>query len=428
MDRRTLLNSSQLTRRQMLRAGSAVLALPWLESFARADEKTPPKRLVSICTGFGLYGPAFFPAADQVGRDYKPSEYIEVLGDLRKHCTVFSGISHPDIGGDHASESCFLTAAKHPRRPGFRNSVSMDYLAARHVGTATRFPLLTLKTDDGGTSLTFTESGASVSADYSPSALYTKLFLSGNPKEVAAETERLKSGQSVLDRMAGRFAEIEKGLSQRDRQQLSDYTEAVREMEKQLHANQEWIQRPKPTVKDTKPDDIASKADILGRAGLMLRMVRLALQTDSTRVCSLFIRGMDLKPPIEGVKENHHGLSHHGNNKTKIDELKVIEKAEMGVFRDFLAALRDTPDGAGTLLDQTQVLIGSNLGDASGHGTSNLPIILAGGGWKHGQHIAGDRRPQANTPLCNVYVSMMQRFGMKVDKFGSSTGAMNQLG
>ena len=230
MDRHTLLNSSQLTRRQMLRAGSAVLALPWLESFARADEKTPPKRLVSICTGFGLYGPAFFPAADQVGRDYKPSEYIEVLGDLRKYCTVFSGISHPDIGGDHASESCFLTAAKHPRRPGFRNSVSMDYLAARHVGTATRFPLLTLKTDDGGTSLTFTESGASVSADYSPSALYTKLFLSGNPKEVAAETERLKSGQSVLDRMAGRFAEIEKGLSQRDRQQLSDYTEAVREM------------------------------------------------------------------------------------------------------------------------------------------------------------------------------------------------------
>jgi hypothetical protein len=199
-------------------------------------------------------------------------------------------------------------------------------------------------------------------------------------------------------------------------------------MEKQLHANEEWIQRPKPTVKDTRPADIASKADILGRAGLMLRMVRLALQTDSTRVCSLFIRGMDLTPPIEGVKENHHGLSHHGNNRTKIDELKVIEKAEMGIFRDFLAALRDTPDGNGTLLDHTQVLIGSNLGDASGHGTSNLPIILAGGGWRHGQHIAGDRRPQANTPLCNVYVSMMQRFGMKVDKFGSSTGTMNHLG
>jgi len=160
-------------------------------------KSTPPKRLISICTGFGLYGPAFFPGADQAGRDYTPSEYLEVLGDVRKDCTVFSGISHPEIGGDHASESCFLTAAKHPRRPGFRNSVSMDYLAARHVGTPTRFPLLTLNTDDGGTSLTFTQSGASVSAEYSPSRLYTKLFLTGNPKEVEAETARLKADDVI---------------------------------------------------------------------------------------------------------------------------------------------------------------------------------------------------------------------------------------
>jgi len=415
------------TRRHFIRTSSAMLALPWLESLSSAANPTPPKRLISICTGFGLYGPAFFPGADQAGRDYTPSEYLEVLGDVRKDCTVFSGISHPEIGGDHASESCFLTAAKHPRRPGFRNSVSMDYLAARHVGTATRFPLLTLKTDDGGTSLTFTQSGASVSAEYSPSKLYTKLFLTGNPKEVEAETARLKAGQSILDRMAGRFATLEKNLSYRDRQQLADYTEAVREMEKQLHANEEWALRPKPAVKETRPDDIASKADILGRASLMLRIARLAFQTDSTRVCSLFIRGMDLKPPIEGVNENHHGLSHHGNNKAKIEELKVIEKAMMLMFRDFLTSLRDTSDGGGSLLDHTQVLIGSNLGDASGHGTSNLPIILAGGGWKHGQHLGGDRRPQANTPLCNVFVSMMQRFGMEVGKFGSSTGTMNGL-
>jgi hypothetical protein len=414
-------------RRQFLRTNSTLLALPWLESLSAAANPTPPRRLVTICTGFGLYGPAFFPGADQAGRDYKPSEYLEVLGDLRKNCTVFSGISHPEIGGDHASESCFLTSAKHPRRPGFRNSVSMDYLAARHVGTATRFPLLTLKTDDGGTSLTFTESGAPVSAEYSPSRLYTKMFLTGNSKEVAAETERLKAGQSILDRMADRFASLEKGLSYRDRQQLSDYTEAVREMEKQLHANEEWVLRPKPAINEPKPEDNNNKADILGRSSLMLRMARLALQADSTRVCSLFIRGMDLTPPIEGVKENHHGLSHHGNNAAKIEELKTIEKAKMDVFRDFLAALRDTSEGSGSLLDHTQVLIGSNLGDASGHGTSNLPIILAGGGWKHGQHIAGDRRPQANTPLSNVFVSMMQGFGMEVGKFGSSTGAMDAL-
>ena len=411
-------------RRGVLKAGSAVLALPWLESLSLAAEPSRPKRLVSICTNFGLYGPAFFPSGDSNGRDYTPSEYLEVLGDLRRDFTVFSGISHPEIGGDHASESCFLTSAKHPRRPGFRNTVSMDYLAAKHVGTATRFPLLTLRTDDGGSSLTKTASGASVTPEYRPSRLYQKMFLAGSEKEVRAELRRLKSGQSILDRMAKRLTSVGKQLSRRDQQQLADYTEAIREMEKQLHANEEWALKPKPKVKEPKPNDISNKSDILGRTSLMLKMIKLALQTDSTRVCTLMIRGMDLTPPIEGITINHHDLSHHGNNPTKIADLKIIERKKMEVFRSFLQSLKDTPDGEGTLLDHSQVLIGSNLGDASGHGTSNLPILLAGGGWKHGRHIAGNRKPSENTPLCNLFVRMMQQFGMEVDSFGSSTGTI----
>jgi len=417
--------ASTITRRQILKAGSAVLALPWLESLASAADPVPPKRLVTICTNFGLYGPAFFPGEDSVGGNYKSSEYLEILGDLREQFTVFSGISHPEIGGDHASESCFLTSAKHPRRPGFRNTVSMDYLAANHVGTATRFPMMTLRTDDGGSSLTKTTSGASVTPEYRPSRLYQKMFLAGSPKEVQAELRRLKSGQSILDRMAARLASVGKELSRRDQQQLADYTEAVREMEKQLQANEQWALKPKPKVKDPKPKDIANKSDILGRSALMLKMIKLALQTDSTRVCTLMIRGMDLTPPINGITVNHHDLSHHGNNAAKIADLKIIERKKMEVFRDFLQSLQNTQDGAGTLLDHSQVLIGSNLGDASGHGTSNLPILLAGGGWKHGQHIAGTRKPSENTPLCNLFVTMMKRFGMQVDSFGSSTSAIN---
>ncbi len=410
------------SRRQFIRTSSAVLALPWLESLATANEPAPPQRMVNICTAFGLFGPAFFP--EGADREYQPSEYLEILGDLRQDVTVFSGISHPDIGGDHASEACFLTSAQHPRRPGFRNTVSMDYLAAKHVGTATRIPLLTLSTDNAG-GLTFSRSGATVRSEYSPARLYANMFLGGNPKQVEAELERLKNGQSMLDRMSERMASLQSRLSRRDQQQLSDYTEAVREMEKQLHANEEWVKRPKPTVEEPKPTDNADKSDFIGRANLMFKIIRLALQTDSTRVCSLFIRGMDLTPPIEGVKENHHGLSHHGRNPAKIKELKLVEKAEMAAFRDFLISLRDTPDGSGSLLDHTQILIGSNLGDASGHGTTNLPILLAGGGHRHGQHIAGDR--QNNTPLCNLFVTMMQRFGMNQQQFGSSTGNMNEL-
>jgi len=169
-----------LDRRQFIRTSSALLALPWLETFA-AGAPRPPARMVTVCTAFGLYGPAFFP--EQAGADYEPSEYTSILNDLRADMTVFSGISHPDIGGDHASESCFLTAAKHPRRPGFRNTVSMDYLAAKHVGNDTRFPMMTLSTDAYG-KLTHTNSGAGVAVEHSPSRLYAKMFLSGNPKQV----------------------------------------------------------------------------------------------------------------------------------------------------------------------------------------------------------------------------------------------------
>jgi len=158
---------------------------------------------------------------------------------------------------------------------------------------------------------------------------------------------------------------------------------------------------------------------------VLFSLAKLAVQTDSTRVVSIFIRGMDDKPPIEGVTEGHHAISHHGQNPQKIEQLKSIERIKMAAFREMLASLRDTPEGGGTLLDNTQVLIGSNLGDASGHGTTNLPILLAGGGWRHGGHIAGDVKN--NTPLAKLYVSMLQRFGVQTGAFGSGQGTLTEL-
>jgi hypothetical protein len=410
------------TRRQFLRTGSALLSLPWLESLCVAGDPPAPRRMVCICTAFGLYGPSFFP--ERAGRDYQPSDYMKVLDGLRDQCTVFSGISHPEIGGDHASESCFLTGAKHPTGSGFRNSVSLDFVAAKHVGSATRFPLLTFSTLDGSP-LTHTASGAGVPALDKPSDIFARLFLAGNPKQVEQELARVKRGQSVLDRMGDRFASLKTRLSAHDQQQVADYTEAVRDMEKQLQADEAWVVRPKPVVKEAPPTNVADRADIVGRARQLFSLARLALQTDSTRVVSIFIRGMDLRPPIDGVIEDHHGLSHHGRNPAKIEQLRIVERTEMLAFRDFLVSLRDTKEGAGNLLQQTQVLIGSNLGDASGHGTSNLPILLAGGGYRHGQHIAGDRND--NTPLGKLFVSMLQRFGVETDKFGSGSGTINGL-
>lgn len=411
----------------MLRAGSAVLALPWLETFARADEQTPPQRIICVCTSFGLYGPSFFPASP--GRDYEASEYLQVLNDLRDKFTVFSGISHPDIGGDHASEACFLTSAKHPTRPGFRNTVSLDVLASQHVAGATRFPLMTLSTLDGSP-LSYTPTGAGIPALNSPSQIYARMFLAGNQGDVDKELARLKRGQSMLDRMRERLGQLEKSVSNYDRQQIADYSEAVRDLEKQLVAEEAWVNRPKPTVTEMAPNEnypspFANRSDSIGRAQVLFSLAKLAVQTDSTRVVSIFIRGMDEKPPIDGINEGHHGLTHHGRNPEKIEQLKIVEKVTMGAFRELLISLRDTKEGAASLLDSTQVLIGSNLGDASGHGTSNLPILLAGGGYRHGQHIAGDTGN--NTPLAKLYVNMLQKFGVPTDKFGSGTGTITEL-
>ena len=419
--------NSNLTRRHFLKAGSAVLALPWLESRARGQEQAPPKRIITVCTSFGLYGPAFFPA--KAGRDYEASEYLQVLGDLREQFTVFSGISHPDIGGDHASEACFLTSAKHPTRPGFRNTVSLDVAAAQHVAGATRFPLLTLSTQDGSP-LSYTPTGAGIPAMSVPSQIYARMFLSGNKGDVAKELERLKRGQSMLDRMRERLVELNKSVSQLDRQQIADYTEAVRDLEKQLVAEEAWVNRPKPKVSEPAPTEgfpspFADRSDSIGRAKVLFQLAKLAVQTDSTRVVTIFIKGMDEKPPIAGIDEGHHGLSHHGRNPAKIAQLKIIEKQKMAAFKELLVALRETKEGGGSLLDSTQVLIGSNLGDASGHGTTNLPILLAGGGFKHGQHIAGD--VASNTPLAKLYVNMLQKFGVKADKFGTGSGPIAEL-
>ncbi|MBA4189650.1 MAG: hypothetical protein C0467_16825 [Planctomycetaceae bacterium] len=417
----------RFNRRQILKAGSAILALPWLESLAPAQEKAPPKRIITVCTSFGLYGPAFFPA--KAGKDYEASEYLKVLSDLRDQFTVFSGISHPDIGGDHASEACFLTSAKHPTRPGFRNTISLDVAASQHVAGATRFPLMTLSTQDSSP-LSYTPTGAGIPAMSTPSQIYARMFLAGNKGDVDKELERLKRGKSMLDRMKERLAELSKSVSQIDRQQIADYTEAVRDLEKQIVSEEAWVNRPKPKVSEPAPTEnfpspFSDRSNSIGRAKVLFQLAKLAVQTDSTRVVTIFIKGMDEKPPIPGIEEGHHGLSHHGRNPAKIDQLKIIEKLKMAAFRELLASLRDTKEGAGSLLDSTQVLIGSNLGDASGHGTTNLPILLAGGGYKHGQHIAGN--VANNTPLAKLYVNMLQKFGMGTDKFGSGSGTITEL-
>jgi len=417
----------KLCRRTFLKATGVSLALPWLDAFSpvpcrAASPAAPPRRLVCTCMPLGLHPPLFFP--EQPGRNYRLTPYLAVLNDFRDDFTVISGLSHPEIGASHDSIFSFLTAAPHPEiRAGFRNSISLDQFAAEHLGGETRFNALTLA--DEGFSLAWTRSGAIVPSDTFPSRVFARLFLDGRPEEVQAQARRLRDGQSILDAVGGQARAMRSGLGAGDRDRIDEYFTSVRELEGRLARAEQWSRRPRPRVQAEQPRDIANPADIIGRTRLMFDLIHLALQTDSTRLITMLLAGTSLVPTVPGVTLGHHDLSHHGQDPNKIAQLRLIELATMTTLRELLTKLKRTREASGTLLDRTMVLFSSNLGAGSTHSTRNLPVLLAGGGFRHGQYLAFN---QANPPpLCNLYVSMLQRLGIDTERFGSSRGTLTGL-
>ena len=411
-----------LSRRTFLRAAGVSVALPWLEATAFARAAKPPKRMVCICTPLSLHPQAFFP--EKPGKDYALTPYLEVLKDYRDDFTVVSGLAHPDIENSHDSIFSFLTAAPHPeRRAGFRNTISLDQFAAEKIGLETRYPSLSLSGEGFG--LSWTRSGALVPSEWSPNRVFAKLFIEGRPDEVAAQNQRLKDGQSILDSVGEQAKSLKSGLGTNDRDKIDEYFTSVRELEQRLAKTEEWAKKPKPKVEAKQPQDIPNPGDIIGRTKLLFDLTHLALQTDSTRLISIMLGGASTVPPIPGVSMAHHDLSHHGQDPAKIAQLKILESEKLKVLRDLLAKLRQSKEEGGTLLDNTMVFFSSNLGNASNHSCKNLPVLIAGGGFKHGRHLAFDAK--SGPPLCNLYVSMLQRLGLEVDKFASSTGTLTGL-
>ena len=414
-------------RRTFLRAAGVSMALPLLQGLAprtarAGNVSSVPRRIVCICTPLGLHPPHFFP--EKAGKDYDLTPYLEVVQDFRDDFTVISGLSHPEVGASHDSIYSFLTAAPHPeQRAGFRNSISLDQFAADHIGNQTRFPSLPLSCE--GFSLSWTRSGAIVPSDSFPSSVFARLFLEGRPDEVEAQARRLRDGRSILDAVGGQAHSLQQGLGTADREKLDEYFTSVRELEQRLATNEEWSKKPKPTVDAKPPQNVANPADLVGRARLMFDLIHLALQTDSTRLITVMLLGTSLVPPVAGVSLGHHDLSHHGQDPGKIEQLKKVEIEKLNTFREFLAKLKETKEEEDNLLDRTMVFFSSNLGNAATHATKNLPVLLAGGGFKHGQHLAFDQA--SPPPLCNLYVSMLQRLGIEADKFGSSTGTLTGL-
>ena len=407
-----------LNRRAFLQGTGVCLALPLLDAMrpafgAGADATVMPRRMVAIETNMGILPQFFFP--EKAGRDYVLSPYLERLAAHRDRMTVFSGVSLPGVTGAHAAEKCFLTGTPHPERGGFRNWVSLDQYAAERIGNHTRYPSLTLAmSSEGGQTLSFTRSGAPISAERSPKKLFQKLFVQGRPEDVEANVEALRQGRSMLDFVGDQSQRLNRSLSKADQRRMDQYFTSVRELEQRLHSSEAWEYKPKPKVEAKPPEDIDDAREFVQKTRLMFDVIKLALETDSSRLISLFVDTTVI-----------HNITHHGNRPEVLAELRAKEEGQFDALAGFLTALQDTKEEGQTLLDRTMVLYGTCMGSANSHSNVNLPVLLAGGGFQHGQHLAFDT--QNNYPLTNLYVSMLQRLGIEADSFSTSKGTLTGL-
>src|ERR1043166_5984371 len=405
-----------ISRRKFLRSAGIVLSLPFLDSmlpaFAAASARSAsitsggtPRRMFAICNNLGLLPDQFFPK--QAGRDYALSPYLEVLKEHRNDFTVFSGVSHPDVDGGHPADNCFLTAAPHPGRGSFRNTISLDQYIGERIGHLTRFPSLTLgvNVQQGLRSLSWTGSGVMIPCEEKAADVFRRLFLQGTKAEMEAQVRKLETGQSILDAVAGQAKELQRTVGARDRERLDQYFTSVRDLEQRMQMSREWERKPKPKVTAPMPLDPASPKAYMDKVKLMYDMARLAFETDSTRSISLLLDSVN-SPAIEfgdvKTSDGYHNLSHHGKSKEKLAQLKTIDEWHMKLLADLFSELKAVKEDGEPLLDRTMILYGSNLGNANTHVTTNMPTILAGGGFKHGQHIAFDR--QRNYPLPNLFL------------------------
>ena len=408
-------NHGPLSRRTFLRGAGVAMALPFLDAMApvrAAGTAKVPRRFIAIQTNMGILPQYFFP--EKAGRDFALTPYLQKLAANRNDITVFSGTSHPGVDGAHSAEKCFLTATPHPGAGGFRNTISLDQYAAEHIGNATRYPSLVLANSYEGATLSYTRSGAPIPAENSPKRLFRKLFIQGNPEEVAANVEALKQGRSLLDFVGEQSRRLNRSLSPGDRQRMDQYFTAVRELEERLKSSEAWEHRPKPVVNAQPPEDVEDGIKFVERSRLFYEVMKLAIETDSTRLISLFIDTTVI-----------HNITHHGNRPEVIEELRKHEEAQFDALGGLLKALAERKEHGDSLLNRTMVLYGTCMGSANSHSNQNLPVLLAGGGFKHGQHLAFDSNN--NYPLSNLFVSMLQRLGIEADEFSTGKGTFRGL-
>ena len=417
-----------MKRRTFIQTSIATLALPALESLSgsitapvKIDMAGRRKRLVCIGNSFGMYQPKFFPK--EVGRGYNITPLLKPLEKHRSDFSVFSNLDHGIKGGHYAVHS-FLSGVKSSQAGSMRDgNITVDQRAAEVLGHLTRFPSLTIGSTDGlhgGCQMSWTRSGVRVPPIEGPRELFRKLFINEVRERKAKVADSFHLHGSILDAAREDANRMSKKLSGRDRDKLNEYFSSIRDIEKRIQQQEKWHRLAKPDA----PIDEPFNETLIDDIPDLFELIALALETDSTRVASLEMAGAQFRTGRLGLKKGYHAYSHHGKDPKNIAGLVKLELYQMKQFAAFLDRLKSTEvANGGTLLDETTVLFGSGMGNANSHTNTDLPILVAGGGLKLGEHVVSPKEKVKRVPLCNLYLSLLQNMGIQDDHFGTSTGS-----
>jgi hypothetical protein len=427
-----------IDRRHFLRGATAMIALPALEAFAAdtpegavpgasspGKQADGPRNFVAIGTFLGWHQNAFYPK--QAGKNYEMPSTLKPLADFRDSFTVFSGLDHRASNG-HGNWSNFL-CGQSPK------SYSLDQVIADSIGAKSRFPSIQLtagageSNTKGGNAISFTRQGVALPKIRRPSVLYKQLFVS---REDRKRTEYvLQSGKSALDNLLEDARRLQSTLAPTDRHKLNEYFDSVRAVEKRMTQQLNTINDPlpEPNYKLPSYDPITPNLQMEAES-ILYDLMTLAIETESTRVISLYLDGLGQVFSIDGraLGSGYHGLSHHGNDPAMIRDLVAIETAHLHCFSEFIKQLKEKKNARGkSLLDDTVVLLGTGMGDASRHSNLNLPTLVAGGGFKHQGHVAIDQTQKSAPLLGDLYITLMQKLGVEADTFSNASRNMNQV-
>jgi hypothetical protein len=419
----------RLSRRTFLRAGAVTVGLPLLNAMLPvglgAERKAAalrPRRLLLVARVLGTNAEYFFPR--KAGPNYEATRYLKLIDRHRGRFTVFSGLSHLGYPNAHHTEAGLLSGMapeRVQRGDDIHPTVSLDQFVAEKVGRETRFPCVLM--GEPNTPMTYNRDGVPVPCEPRPEETFKRLFLDGTPGAVAREVRRLEDGQSILDGVRDQLRAVGREVGPEDRARLDLLATSIREAEQELTQERAWAGKPKAKVA-RKAEDYRNATWASGQR-MRYDLAFLAFQTDSTRVAVALERegGIGDAP---GATLGHHDASHHGQDPRKVEQFALYEEEEtrnVGVLLDKLASVKE---GEGTLLDRTVVFWGSNIGNPSAHASNNLPVLVAGGGFRHQGHVAFDR--QNNKPLSNLYLRVLHQLGVEAAAFGSSTGALGEIG